>query len=55
MTVVEGLEREAKRLTSADHFDSPNITARQVSFETMYYKSGYLVATSLQSYIYVAL
>ena len=31
VTVVEGLEREAKRLTSADHFDSANITARQVS------------------------
>ena len=31
VTVVEGLEREAKRLTSADHFDSANITARQVN------------------------
>ena len=31
VTVVEGLEREAKRLTSADHFDSANLTARQVS------------------------
>ena len=31
VTVVEGLESEAKRLTSADHFDSANITARQVS------------------------
>ena len=35
MTVVEGLEREAKRLTSADHFDSVNITARQVCTATM--------------------
>ena len=30
VVVVEGLEQEAKRLVMADHFDSANITARQV-------------------------
>ena len=28
--VVEDLEQESKRLVMADHFDSTNITARQV-------------------------
>ena len=31
VSVVEGLEEEAKRLVRADHFDSVNITARQVA------------------------
>ena len=31
MSVVEGLEQETRRLVRADHFDSPNITARQVA------------------------
>ena len=30
VSVVEGLGREARRLVRADHFDSTNITARQV-------------------------
>lgn len=29
--VVEGLEQEAKKLVRDDHFDSTNITARQVA------------------------
>lgn len=31
VSVVEGLGEEAKRLVRADHFDSVNITARQVA------------------------
>lgn len=30
VSVVEGLGEEAKKLVRADHFDSVNITARQV-------------------------
>ena len=30
VTVVEALEREAKRLVSGGHFDAANISARQV-------------------------
>lgn len=34
VSVVEGLGEEAKRLVRADHFDSVNITARQVAICT---------------------